>query len=662
MSTAILNEKNMNREELESLEVAEDSREQDWLAPSFVGDIFMGKLRMKEVLPYPEPSDEERKIGDAYIAKMERFLRENLDADQVDETGEIPTHVMKGLADLGAFGMKIPKEYGGLGLSQVNYNRTLALVSGHCASTVAMLSAHQSIGVPQPLMLFGTEEQKKKYLPRLAKGAVSAFALTEPEVGSDPARMSTTATPTADGNHFIINGTKLWCTNGAIADILVVMAQTPPIMKNGREKKQITAFIVEKGMPGFEILHRCRFLGLNGVQNALMKFTDVKVPKENVIWGVGKGLRLALITLNAGRLSLPAGCIGGARQSLRVVREWGNERVQWGSPVGQHEVGAQKIASIAANLFAMEAITWLAGAWVDGKKHDIRLEAAIAKVFCSEKTQRIAEDTLQLRGGRGYERASSLRARGEKPFPVERFLRDGRINLIVEGTSEILRLFIAREALDKHLKIGGPVMNTRLSVGKRIGAAIQAAGFYATWYPAQWLGSLLGYLPMYGELGPLAKHIRYAKRASHKVARAIFHAMILNGPKLEKRQLTLSRLVEIASDIFAMAATCGRAKARMGKPGEFGNVTDIADLFCQEARVRIEANFHALHHNTDSAERRVAKQILSDQGRWLETEMVVMPDNRLPMLGTVPSSVAPAVSSMPAASGSSNGKVASAAV
>ncbi|HXV18458.1 MAG TPA: acyl-CoA dehydrogenase family protein, partial [Candidatus Omnitrophota bacterium] len=240
-----------NLEKAKSLEVAEEAREETWRYPSFVGDLFTGKVRWDLLFPFPEQDAKDREEGDAFIKKLEAFLKSSVDADAIDRNGLIPDSVMQGLAELGCFGLKIPKEYGGLGLSQVNYNRAIALVASHCGSTAVLLSAHQSIGVPQPLKLFGTPEQKKKYLPRFSKGAVSAFALTEPEVGSDPAKMSTTATPVDNGEAYLINGQKLWCTNGTIADILIVMAKTPPKIVNGKEKTQITAFIVEKNMPGF---------------------------------------------------------------------------------------------------------------------------------------------------------------------------------------------------------------------------------------------------------------------------------------------------------------------------------------------------------------------------------------------------------------------------
>src|SRR3989338_6939765 len=283
-----------------SLEVAEEAREGVSKLPSFVGDLFEGRVRWDLVFPFPEQDPADKKIGDEFLARLESFLKANLDPDEVDRTGIIPDTVMKGLAELGCFGMKIPKEYGGLGLSQINYNRAVGLVASFCGSTAVMLSAHQSIGVPQPLKMFGTPEQKKKWLPRFARGAVSAFALTEPDVGSDPAQMKTVAVPTPDGNHYIINGEKLWCTNGPIADVIVVMAKTPSKIVNGKEKTQITAFIVEKETPGYQVVHRCLFIGLNGMQNGFMGLKDKKGPKGNLPGGPGRGAKAAPLPANPG--------------------------------------------------------------------------------------------------------------------------------------------------------------------------------------------------------------------------------------------------------------------------------------------------------------------------------------------------------------------------
>ncbi len=576
MANVIIDERGKNKEEIEAMEVAEAAREDAWTHPSFVAELFMGKIQWDTLIPFPEQSPEDRRAGDPFLTALKTFMENEVDPDQIDRDGQIPDSVMQGLAKIGAFGVKIPTEYGGLGLSQTNYARAMEIMAGVCGSTAVTLSAHQSIGVPQPLMLFGTDDQKTKYLPRFAKGEVSAFALTEPDVGSDPARLSTTATPSEDGSHYILNGTKLWCTNGAIADILVVMAQTPPIIVKGKEKKQITAFIVEKNMPGFEVLHRCRFMGLHGIQNALLKFTNVKVPKENVIWGCGKGLKLALITLNAGRLSLPAGCLGAGHKLLEFAREWGEARVQWGAPIGKHEFGAAKLASLSANHLAMEAITWLTCAWTDGHKRDIRLEAAMAKLFCTVRSEYMVQETIQLRGGRGYETGPSLQARGEKNVPIERMARDSRINQIVEGTNEILKLFIAREALDGHLKVAGDVLNPKLGIVTRLVAAVKAFAFYAVWYPKQWIGAIP--FPTGLDLpSQLQGHAGYVRTTAHRLARSTFHLMVIHGPGLEKRQMQLGRVVEIGSDLFAMAAAIGFAGGRKGKPELPGAIAKRSD-------------------------------------------------------------------------------------
>ncbi|MBI3848067.1 MAG: acyl-CoA dehydrogenase family protein [Planctomycetes bacterium] len=613
MSTTPSDSSNARRE---AMEVAEAARESAMTRPSLTADLFLGRFRPELVVPFPEQDEADRRRGDEIRSKVEAFLRENLDADEVDRTGEVPPRVIEGLRQLGCFGLKIPREYGGLGLSQVNYNRIIASVASHCGSTAVWLSAHQSIGVPQPLKLFGTEEQKKKYLPRLAKGEISAFALTEPNVGSDPARMEMTATPTEDGKAYVPNGEKLWCTNGNVAEILIVMARTPSKMVDGREKKQVTAFIVESKTPGFEIVHRCSFMGLHGIQNGLLRFKNVRVPAENILWGPGLGLKLALITLNTGRLTVPSATAGVAKQCLWIARQWAAERQQWGAPVGKHEAVAMKLAWMASHTFAMEALAEYTARLVERPDADIRLEAAVAKLFNTETGIRIADHTVQIRGGRGYESAPSLRARGEKPWPVERIYRDSRINTIIEGTSEIMHLFIAREALDPHLRRAGDLFNPKLSGGKKAKLLAKAAGFYAGWYPKQFLPLPVS-IPS-GMPGPLVPHLRFIGAASRRLARTIFGLMMKHGPKLEHRQGLLGRCVDVGVDLTVMAATCAYAMS-LGAPkaGEASPV-DLADHFCREARRRIAEAFRGIKTNDDRLAGKIAGDALEGHYAWLE--------------------------------------------
>ncbi len=605
----------------EAREVAEAAREQQWAAPSFVRDLFLGRLRMALIDPYPERDPDEVTRAQPFLDKLERFLRDNVDSDRIDREGEIPDAVIAGLRDLGAFGIKIPREYGGLGLSQLSYMKAIELVSSVDGSLTALLSAHQSIGVPQPLKMFGSDAQKQKYFPRLARGAISAFALTEPGVGSDPAAMETLAVPTQDGQAWLLNGEKLWCTNGTKAELMVVMARTPSKVVNGKEKRQITAFIVETAWPGVAVAHRCHFMGLKAIYNGVIRFTNVRVPKENVLWGEGKGLKLALTTLNTGRLTLPISSVAAGKRCLQISRQWANERVQWGRAIGKHDAIAQKIGAMAANTFAMEAVAELCGAMADRGSYDIRLEAAIAKLYNSEAGWRIIDETVQIRGGRGYETADSLRARGEKPVPVERIMRDFRINLIFEGSSEIMHLFIAREAVDKHLQVAGDVVMPGKGVAQRLRGLARAALFYGWWYPSRWLG--WGFWPKYAAFGPLAKHVRYVDRNARRLARGVFHAMVRFGPKLEYRQAVLFRLVDVGAELFAMAATCARARWLLRQDAATGKrAVALADLFCREARGRIQGKFKQLWRNADAAGYQVAQDVLRGEHRWLEKGMV----------------------------------------
>lgn len=605
-----------NPEKKEALEITEEAREKEWLYPSFGAELFMGNFKPELMNPYPEQSEEDRKIGDEIIEPLMKFLAENLDPEEVDASREIPRVVIDEMKKMGIFALKIPKEYGGLGFSQVNYNRLVMRVASYCGATAVLISAHQSIGVPQPVKLYGTEAQKRKFLPMFREGKISAFALTEPNVGSDPAQMSSTAVLSEDGTYYTLNGEKLWCTNGTLADVIVIMAKTAPKVINGKEKQQISAFILEMNAPGIEIVHRCEFMGLGGIYNGLLRFTNVKIPKENLLWKEGRGLALALGTINVGRLTLPAASVGAAKQCLAIARRFGTSRIQWGMPVGMHEEGREKIAYIAATTFAMEAVTWLTSHWADQGNVDIRIEAAMAKLFCTEELWKMADLTMQLRGGRGYEKARSLKARGEVPFPVERMMRDCRINRILEGTTEIMKLFLAREAMDGHFKRLMPLMSKKTGFKDKTMAFFNALKFYLGWYPRQKFSSLMA--SSYPEMGPLEKYVQFVEKSSHQMASILFESMGRYRQRLELKQLLLGRLMDIGTDLFVMSASCYYAIYLQKKEMKDNTPIELADFFCTLATRRVEMNFKALKDNDDKKGDLLAEKVIKKNYRWLE--------------------------------------------
>ncbi|MFZ5803003.1 MAG: acyl-CoA dehydrogenase family protein [Candidatus Omnitrophota bacterium] len=585
----------------------EAARREQTACAEFTAGLFEGRVNWSALLPFPEePSEVEEGTG-AFLAELERVLRAELDPDEVDRSGQIPSSARTALARLGCFALRIPKEYGGLGFSQRSYDRIIHFIASYCASTAVFLSAHQSIGVPQPLLLFGTEEQKRKYLPRFRTGTVSAFALTEAGAGSDPKAMRTTAVPSADGKTFTLSGEKLYVTNGPEAEILLVVARTPSAEAAGEDR--LSAFLVERSMPGVEPRERLEFMGMRGIQNGTVRFRDVRVPRENLVGPEGKGLRVAFETLNYGRLTMAAAAAGGAKRALQMSRLWAGERAQMGSKIGQFETVACRLGDMAADAFAADAVSRWASLAADRASPEIRLTAALAKLFCTERSLAAVEQALQVRGGRGYETAASLRRRGERVFPAERMLRDARAGTLLEGTSQILRLFIAREGFASHGEQLRAVLGKGKSFGDRVSAFFGLLRFYGAGCP---LGRLGPKLP-----GELAGHAAFITRSARALRGKMGGLIFRHGSRLEGRQRALAAVADIAAGLFAMAVVCARAVSEVDRE----SAVHLASVFCHKTRGEVADAFRLLGAKGTRALAETGREVLASRYEWLERDI-----------------------------------------
>jgi len=630
--------------EAEARDVVEAAREADWKLPSFGKQLFLGDFRLDLIHPQPRLEPEAIERGEHFLADLKAVLAAEADPLEIEREAKIPDRVVDALKRIGALGMKVPPEYGGLGLSQLYYSKALAIAGVYHSSICTLLSAHQSIGVAEPLRMFGSEEQRREWLPLVAKDHISAFLLTEPGVGSDPARMASTAIPAGpelgatpvddellatpvDGG-YVINGRKLWATNGTIADIVVVMAKVP---KGEGHRGGISAFVLFYDTEGITVEHRNAFMGLRGIENSVTRLENVFVPQENLIAREGDGLKIALSTLNTGRLALMALSVGASKWATKIAREWATERVQWGRPIGQHDAVAQKVAFIAGSAFGLEAMLDVAARMADDKRNDIRIEAALCKVYGSELAWQVVDTLMQVRGGRGYETAASLKARGEKPVAVEQCMRDTRVNRIFEGSSEIMHLLIAREAVDTHLKAAGGLLTGDGNAKAKVDAAMKAGLFYTKWLPQLAVGK--GQVPRsYDEFGPLATYLRYVERSARKLARSTFYGMARWQAKLEYKQTFLARIVDIGAELFAISATvCYADTIGREQPERKQEATELAQLFCVMAKRRADALFGELWANDDDALYSAAQKVLDGRYSWVE-EGIVDPSGEGPMI------------------------------
>jgi hypothetical protein len=450
-----------------------------------------------------------------------------------------------------------------------------------------------------------------------------------PEHAASPVDDDMTATPVEGG--YMINGRKLWATNGTVADIVVVMAKVP---RSEGHRGGISAFVLPYDSEGVTVLHRNAFMGLRGIENSVTILKNVFVPEENRIAREGDGLKIALSTLNTGRLALMAIAVGASKWATKIAREWAAERVQWGRPIGKHDAVAQKLAFIAGSAFGLEAMLDVAARLADNKRNDIRIEAALCKLYGSELSWQVIDELMQVRGGRGYETAASLEARGERPVAVEQCMRDMRVNRIFEGSSEIMHLLIAREAVDTHLQAAGGLLMAGGDAKAKADAAVKAGLFYTKWLPQLAVGK--GQNPRsYDEFGELAGYLRYVERASRKLARSTFYGMARWQAKLEYKQTFLARVVDIGAELFAIASTvCYADTIGRETPERKAEAIELAHLFCAMAKRRADTLFGELFDNDDDARYNAAQKVLDGRYGWLE-EGIVDPSGDGPMIPAI---------------------------
>jgi alkylation response protein AidB-like acyl-CoA dehydrogenase len=593
------------------LERIEEARER-LTGRSFMAGLFVGRPDFSLLLT-AEESPEQKAAWERYRPTLETFLHTQVDPDEIERTAKIPRAVLQGLLRLGAFALKIPMEYGGLGFSYANYGRALTLMASWSNILALTVAVPQSIGIAMPLLLFGTEEQRRRYLPVVARDAISAFALTEPVTGSDAANIRAEAVLDSDGTDFVVNGEKLWCTNGSIARYITLIARVPaqrvqdsggtrwvPVSGGrGAEDHVHTAFILDMESPGVRVRQRCEFEGCRGIENASLAFTDVRIPAANVIGEVGRGLKYALTILNVGRaVSIPAICLGMAKQAWQPTIDRANQRVTFHKPLSERQTQRMRLGRMAVSLFTMQAVASSVWRMADEQGYDVRIEAAIAKIFCSETTIHFLRDAQIMFGGMGYETADSKRVRGEPAFGIEQLVRDAEMYRIGEGATDILRPFVAREGLAPHLDRAQRYVNGGGSRGQRVVEWVKLVRYYVPWYLALWRRRPL---PRRTEFRPekVASLLHFVERSSRRLARALFWAMVRHGEQLRDDQGRQNRIEMIGEDLLVIATAALEAAAlAQEKPHE--PVWDLVDHFAADAMVRIETAIAELGgHNGD---------------------------------------------------------------
>lgn len=564
---------------------------------SVAKEIFWGRLAADLIFPYPRLSDEERPRVAAALGELTAFCDAHLDSAAIDRQADVPREIIDGLARLGVLGMTAPVSLGGCGFSQLGYCQILEELGSRCSSTSIFVNAHHSIGM-RALLLFGTEEQKGRWLPDLIAGRkLAAFALTEPEAGSDAANVQTAATPSADGSEYVLNGEKRFITNGSIADVLTVMARTP---MPGRDGTQVTAFLVTPDMPGFRIVEaRMEKLGIRGTATSRLAFENMRVPAGNILGPLGKGLKVALSVLDYGRTTFGACCTGMAKTALRLAAEHARTRVQFGQPLGNFELVQKKLAGMAASICAMQAMTAVTAGLIDRGLDDYMLETAMLKVYSTEHLWTIVNDAFQVFGGPAY----------FTDRPLERMLRDARINSIGEGANEVLTSFIALVGMRDPAEELRAVRDALAHPWKeRLMLSRFAIGF---------LPRLFHYPRVPVRSPALVQPASVFSRLVRQFNRAVVAALFRNREAIIDRQLVQEPIAEAAMELYASACVLSRRDAELtaSDVGENAAAWEpaAADLFLRQSAARVRAALRRVNNADNAAICDLARQVLGTQ-------------------------------------------------
>ena len=561
---------------------------------SFMKSLFHGVIAESVVFPYPEPSQTEGDAIHGMLDTVRKFCAANVDSARIDREHVIPSEVIEGLKQLGLFGMLIPQAYGGAGTSTTTYARVIQEIAGLDASLAVTLGAHQSIGL-KGLLLFGTEEQKAKYLPRLATGeSIAAFALTEPSAGSDAAAIQTRAEEQPDGS-YVLTGSKIWITNGGLADLFTVFARTSPAEEGA--KPRITAFLVERGW-GVENGPNEQKLGIRGSSTTEISFDGVRVPREAVLGENGRGFKVAMEVLNSGRLGLASGCVGASKRLIKMAVERVQERKAFGRPIGEFGLIKDKIATMMAETFALESMTYLTTGLVDGEVTDFSVESAICKIFGSETLWRVVNETLQIAAGVGY----------MQDYPFERYLRDSRINLIFEGTNEILRCFVALSGMQ------GPGKEL-VDVARAMREPIKGFGLLSD-FALRKARTALGRERM-GRAHPmLNREVVVFEEYTADLAKNVDKVLRKHGKEIAEMQYTQKRVAEMAIDLYGIASVIARTTRAIEKRGEEGarREIDLTTMFVSAAERRLAETVAAFDKNDDELRKAIASKTYTDGG------------------------------------------------